>query len=130
MTACVYLKTFYQTCTNIVFDVHSTGEYQQNQCDPKDSTCQPCTERLPDCINKPDGQEVFPRKLWQADYIICVKNRTISVDQCGSLEYFNPRLLKCMKHVKPGIFCVGCNDIHIPVYFIYCSRSIHYTLQT
>lgn len=81
-----------------------TGEYQQNLCDSKNSSCKPCKERLPDCLNYQDGQQAFPNKLWQNDYIICAKNRTISVDKCKPPEYFNPRLLKCTERVEPGTY--------------------------
>jgi hypothetical protein len=50
-----------------------------------------------------DGQEAFPGKLWQADYIVCDTNRTMNITQCPQGEYFNPRLKKCMKRVPKGI---------------------------
>lgn len=94
------------TCGAIyeLISINFAGEYEQNLCDSKNSSCKPCKERLPDCLNKQDGQQAFPKKLWQNDYIICAHNRTISVDKCKPLEYFNPRLLKCMERVEPGIY--------------------------
>lgn len=59
-----------------LISIFFVGEYEQNLCDSKNSTCKPCKERLPDCLNNQDGQQAFPNKLWQNDYILCAQNRT------------------------------------------------------
>ena len=78
------------------------GEYVQNLCNPRDSTCAKCPSRLPSCVGQSDGFQPFPNLLWEEKYIQCYKNRTMKVAQCPMKQYFNPRTLKCADKVVPG----------------------------
>ncbi|XP_062568375.1 uncharacterized protein LOC134230562, partial [Saccostrea cucullata] len=75
-------------------------QYEQNLCQASNTSCQMCSNRLPNCIGNIDGDHEFPDKLWQRDYIICYKNRTISTTSCENGSYFNPRTKKCQTTVE------------------------------
>lgn len=77
-----------------------TGQYEQNLCKSSDNNCQLCPNRLPPCIGIDDGEHEFPNRLWQRDFIICYKNRTISITECEDGFYFNPRTKRCQKAVE------------------------------
>lgn len=79
-----------------------TGQYKQNICNATDTNCQLCSNRLPTCVGQSDGEHAFPSKLWQRDFIICYKNRTVSIAECEDGLYFNPRTEKCQKSVDIG----------------------------
>lgn len=87
---------------NNYFYLTFPGEYVQNLCNPKDSTCAKCPSRLPSCVGQSDGFQPFPSHLWEEKYIQCYKNRTMKVAQCPMKQYFNPRTLKCADKVVPG----------------------------
>lgn len=78
------------------------GEYTQNLCNHGDSTCQPCPNRLPSCRGVPDGDHIFPNKLWEPDYITCFKNRTIAVNRCPVGQIFHPVQHKCLIYTPGG----------------------------
>lgn len=80
------------------------GQYEQNLCQPKDTSCVPCPERLPSCVGLSDGPHYFPGRQWSAKYIICFKNRTIDESTCkGNHQYFHPVQKKCLTDVGKGI---------------------------
>ena len=79
-----------------------TGQYKQNICNATDTNCQLCSNRLPTCVGESDGNHAFPSKLWQRDFIICYKNRTVSIAECEDGLYFNPRTEQCQKSVDIG----------------------------
>ncbi|XP_062607658.1 uncharacterized protein LOC134269470 [Saccostrea cucullata] len=74
-------------------------EYYKNLCALNSTKCIPCYKRLPSCQGLTNGNEAFPGKLWQADYIVCDTNRTMNISHCSQGEYFNPRLSTCKKDV-------------------------------
>nr|XP_022322146.1 uncharacterized protein LOC111123822 isoform X3 [Crassostrea virginica] len=74
-------------------------QYKQNICNATDTNCQLCSNRLPTCVGQSDGEHAFPSKLWHRDFIICYKNRTVSIAECEDGLYFNPRTEKCQKSV-------------------------------
>lgn len=82
--------------------INPIGQYEQNLCKATDSNCQLCSNRLPTCVGLSDGDHEFPSKLWQRDFIICFKNRTISITSCEDGLYFNPRTRKCLSAVEKG----------------------------
>ena len=84
----VNLHNFYAIIYNI-------GEYQQNLC-YNDPSCQPCLSRLPSCVGKQDGLQVFTGKLWTDLYVKCQQNRTISVEHCPQNQVFDPHSRQCV----------------------------------
>ncbi|KAJ8316014.1 hypothetical protein KUTeg_006028 [Tegillarca granosa] len=47
----------------------------------------------------PDGKHYFPGRVWKADYIICHKNRTISITKCPH-GFFNPNTRYCVDKLE------------------------------
>ncbi|XP_071175832.1 uncharacterized protein [Mytilus edulis] len=76
-------------------------DYIQNLCNPGDSKCDKCPNRLPSCVGQLDGFQPFPNHLWEDKFIQCYKNRTMKVDHCPLNQFFNPRTLKCADKVQP-----------------------------
>lgn len=74
--------------------INITGEYVQNQCNGTGPSCN-CPKRLPSCIGKPDGNQEFPGKRGEPDYITCLKNRTMKITKCEVGKYFDPRSKIC-----------------------------------
>ena len=74
--------------------INITGEYVQNQCNGTDPSCN-CPKRLPSCIGKPDGNQEFPGKRAEPDYITCFKNRTMKITKCEPGKFFDPRSKIC-----------------------------------
>lgn len=73
------------------------GEYQANQCSPGQQSCEPCTSRKPSCVGLDDGNQPFPGRLWQQQFIVCNKNRTTSVSRCPRTSVFNPNTKQCVE---------------------------------
>lgn len=73
------------------------GEYQANQCSPGQQSCEPCTSRKPSCVGLDDGNQPFPGRLWQQQFIVCNKNRTTSVSRCPGTSVFNPNTKQCVE---------------------------------
>lgn len=71
-----------------------TGEYMGNQCRSGDTNCKPCSQRLPSCIGRPDGNVPVIGQYWSPDYLICLRNRTISVTKCQT-GLFDPVNRRC-----------------------------------
>ncbi|XP_052252894.1 uncharacterized protein LOC127859481 isoform X5 [Dreissena polymorpha] len=57
-------------------------DYDQNQCQINSGPCVPCNQRLPSCVNLPDGNHAFPGREGTSSYITCLKGRTMSMGQC------------------------------------------------
>lgn len=77
-----------------------TGDYTQNLCKPGDISCRPCPERHPSCVGLSDGRNAVT--LWSNQYVVCLKNRTISVGRCPD-GVFNPIERLCIQSLHPGI---------------------------
>jgi hypothetical protein len=92
------------------------GDYEKNLCQPNDTNCQPCPERLPSCVGKHDGDHAFPTKLWEQDYIVCHKERTVATKKCQK-GYFHPTMEICTEHVKTS------KKQFVYLYFV---KRIHY----
>ncbi|CAG2188205.1 unnamed protein product [Mytilus edulis] len=78
-------------------------EYQQNLCKATDTSCTPCTQRIPSCIGLPDGFNPIPGRLWSKDYVQCDRNRTIHVLHCKQ-GYFSPGEKACVTAIKSGSY--------------------------
>ena len=89
------------SCIQIYILLIILGQYLQNQCNPADSSCVRCPERLPNCEGLPDGENPVPGHHWSHDYVRCYKNRTLSVESCRN-GYFNPWSRKCVNSIKKG----------------------------
>lgn len=72
-----------------------SGEYLQNLCSGTDPNCIECVERLPSCRELTDGNNPIATKLWSQSYLVCHKNRTISVDKCTT-GVFDPYKKQCV----------------------------------
>ena len=79
------------------------GQYEQNLCDSVDASCVQCPQRLPSCVGLNDGANYFPGRQWTSNFIICFKNRTITISKCkGNHEYFHPAQRNCITDVAKG----------------------------
>lgn len=78
------------------------GDYLKNLCTSGDPACVPCTSRLPSCDGLPDGNQPYPGREWQADYVNCYKNRTVSVQRC-SRGFFHPQQKHCVDQITPSM---------------------------
>ena len=92
-----YKGTAHILHTSVIF----TGQYEQNLCDVRNTSCIKCPHRLPSCIGKPSGKQAFPGRLWKPDYILCYKDRTLRIEKCP-VGYFHPALQKCTEAVTNG----------------------------
>ncbi|KAK3583070.1 hypothetical protein CHS0354_004015 [Potamilus streckersoni] len=70
-------------------------QYDQNLCHSTNSSCLPCSERLPSCIGLPDGVNPFVGREWKSEFVTCYMNRTMEISQCSKGEYFHPKERKC-----------------------------------
>ncbi|VDI54945.1 Hypothetical predicted protein, partial [Mytilus galloprovincialis] len=73
---------------------HAPCEYMGNQCRSGDTNCKPCSQRLPSCVSRPDGNVPVIGQYWSPDYLICLRNRTISVTKCQT-GLFDPINRRC-----------------------------------
>ncbi|KAL4228860.1 hypothetical protein ACF0H5_011900 [Mactra antiquata] len=85
----------------------SPCDYLRNLCLPQDTGCIQCQSRLPSCVGLADGKQPYPGRVWQADYIVCYKNRTVSVEKC-SRGYFHPQLKSCQEEINQGNIVSYC----------------------
>ena len=83
------------------FYISASGEYSQNQCSNSFS-CRPCPDRLADCRSWPDGYNPFPGREWTADYVYCLKNRTLETHRCPAPQIFDPVAAACVPYVDPS----------------------------
>ena len=79
----------------MIYDTFSLGEYLQNLCTGTDPNCEQCVDRLPSCRELPDGKNPISTKLWTPSYLMCHKNRTLSVDKC-TVGVFDPYKKQCV----------------------------------
>ncbi|KAK3095139.1 hypothetical protein FSP39_010723 [Pinctada imbricata] len=82
-------------------------DYLQNRCNPRDSSCVPCLERLPSCVGKPDGRNSIPGEYISSSYMICYRGRTISKESCGK-DRFDPTTKRCIGDVSEGMIRPYC----------------------
>ncbi|WAR05418.1 hypothetical protein MAR_020787 [Mya arenaria] len=78
------------------FEPVSPCDYATHQCPVGQINCIPCTQRQPSCNGLQDGNQPFPGLLWQQQYVVCNRNRTISVERCLGSQLFNPNTKRCI----------------------------------
>lgn len=79
------------------------GEYQQNLCASYNSSCLPCSDRLPSCVGLPNGKNSFSGRVWSPYYVDCLNNRTYTVHRCTN-GWFHPVQRLCVTQIHPGMF--------------------------
>lgn len=90
----VYMDWYLRLILLILVSVHIEGDYIKNQCRSDNTSCIPCSQRFPSCVGHPDGNNLVIGHYWSADYLICLRNRTISVNKCQS-GLFDPVNRRC-----------------------------------
>ena len=90
----VYMDWYLWLILLILVSVHIEGDYIKNQCRSDNTSCIPCSQRLPSCVGHSDGNNPVIGHYWSADYLICLRNRTISVNKCQS-GLFDPVNRRC-----------------------------------
>lgn len=74
-----------------------------------DTGCTPCIERLPSCVELPNGRHGFPGQLWSSKFILCHLNRTIDIGDCPDGQKFDPHGRFCITPtVNVGMFDLIC----------------------
>ncbi|KAL5005503.1 hypothetical protein ScPMuIL_018959 [Solemya velum] len=94
----------------------SPCQFLQNQCNPGDPNCTPCSERLPSCSGLQDGNNPFPDRPMSGDYITCFRERTISIEKCTN-SVFDPLTRSCRRGVDENSaaeFCRANADTILP----------------
>lgn len=79
------------------------GEYQQNLCASFNSSCLPCSDRLPSCVGLSNGKNAFSGRMWSPYYVDCLNNRTYTVHRCTN-GWFHPVQRVCVTQIHPGMF--------------------------
>lgn len=79
------------------------GEYQQNLCASYNSSCLPCSDRLPSCVGLANGKNSFSGRVWSPYYVDCLNNRTYTVHRCTN-GWFHPVQRLCVTQIHPGMF--------------------------
>ena len=70
------------------------GDYLQNHCSINSTDCMACEDRLPGCINLPDGHNPFPGRAVSEYYVKCFRNRTVSVEAC-QVSLYDQKTREC-----------------------------------
>ncbi|XP_062614311.1 uncharacterized protein LOC134276045 [Saccostrea cucullata] len=92
-------QTFTEVKCGGIIEPQAPCSYKQNLCLATDSSCLPCTQRLPSCVGLDDGYHGFFGQEWYSKYFQCYKNRTIDILNCNG--YFDPSAKKCVDKILP-----------------------------
>ncbi|XP_076435324.1 uncharacterized protein LOC143275235 [Babylonia areolata] len=61
---------------------------------PQPTACPVCEERLPSCVGLPDGNRVYPGRLFSPWFVRCDTGRTMAIVRCVN-AFFDPLTNKC-----------------------------------
>lgn len=75
------------------------GEYDQNLCPSRNTTCPPCPHRHANCKSLGNGTQPFSGKMWSSNFATCLLNRTINQSQCTN-GFYHPVELTCKDVVR------------------------------
>ncbi|XP_069104084.1 LOW QUALITY PROTEIN: uncharacterized protein [Argopecten irradians] len=92
-------------------DIKLPCDYLQNRCNPADPNCQPCEERIPSCAGLPDGNNPYPGRPMTKFFIVCLQERTVSIEKCERL--FDPGTSACVNDVTEAmvkLYCLNNKD--------------------
>ena len=93
----------YATWRHSILPLHHlySGMYDVNLCPKENITCKPCNERLPSCVDLPNGNNAISGRLWTAKYVVCLQNRTLELKRCAK-GLFDPNTRACSETVDPS----------------------------
>ncbi|CAG2185606.1 unnamed protein product [Mytilus edulis] len=110
-------------------DLFSTVNTTRTNATGLTPTCN-CPKRLPSCIGKTDGDQMFPGKRGDPAYITCFKNRTMNIAKCKPGYFFEPRGKMCrpMNAAVLRFFCRAHSadkvpDLHNCAKYQDCSKN-------